>query len=73
MPNLPGTTIENDVKMFDRVLGDPDLQADQWKVRCESRGELVLVLPYARGRRVLLHTTPCCYDDAPVERSRRDL
>eukprot|EP00903_Cladosiphon_okamuranus_P019815 g18212.t1 len=32
MPNLPGTTVENDMKMFDRVLADPDLQADQWKI-----------------------------------------
>lgn len=32
MPNLPGSTIEGDVEMFDKVLGDPDLQADQWKV-----------------------------------------
>lgn len=32
MPNLPGSTVEGDVEMFDKVLGDPDLQADQWKV-----------------------------------------
>ena len=32
MPNLPGSTIEGDQEMFDKVLGDPDLQADQWKV-----------------------------------------
>ncbi|CAM9532129.1 unnamed protein product [Ectocarpus sp. 4 AP-2014] len=32
MPNLPGSTVEGDVEMFDKVLGDPDLQADQWKI-----------------------------------------
>ncbi|CAN0182944.1 unnamed protein product, partial [Laminaria digitata] len=32
MPNLPGSTVEGDREMFDKVLGDPDLQADQWKI-----------------------------------------
>lgn len=32
MPNLPGATVKGDTAMFDRVLSDPDLQADQWKV-----------------------------------------
>lgn len=36
MPNLPGATVEGDKAMFDRVLSDPDLQADQWKVRLRS-------------------------------------
>ncbi|CAN0221465.1 unnamed protein product [Ascophyllum nodosum] len=32
MPNLPDCTVEGDTAMFDRVLSDPDLQADQWKI-----------------------------------------
>mmetsp|Transcript_39758 Transcript_39758/g.64695 ORF Transcript_39758/g.64695 Transcript_39758/m.64695 type:complete len:678 (+) Transcript_39758:113-2146(+) len=32
MPDLPGTTIEKDIKMFDYVLYSEDLQADQWKI-----------------------------------------
>ncbi|CAM9957614.1 unnamed protein product, partial [Phaeothamnion confervicola] len=32
MPNLPGATIEKDAAMFHRVLTDPSLQADQWKI-----------------------------------------
>eukprot|EP00967_Tisochrysis_lutea_P104507 scaffold158659_cov33-Tisochrysis_lutea.AAC.3 len=32
MPNLPGSSAELDREMFERVLKDPDLQADQWKV-----------------------------------------
>jgi ELP3 family radical SAM enzyme/protein acetyltransferase len=32
MPDLPGSTPENDMSMFRRVLFDPDLQADQWKI-----------------------------------------
>lgn len=51
MPNLPGTTIENDVKMFDRVLGDPDLQADQWKVRRDGQRSLTLVRVAGGGTR----------------------
>ncbi|CAN0421048.1 unnamed protein product, partial [Discosporangium mesarthrocarpum] len=32
MPNLPDSSVARDEAMFDRVLNDPDLQADQWKV-----------------------------------------
>ncbi|KEG09927.1 putative histone acetyltransferase-like protein [Trypanosoma grayi] len=32
MPDLPGSTPENDKKMFDDVLNAPELQADQWKI-----------------------------------------
>jgi ELP3 family radical SAM enzyme/protein acetyltransferase len=32
MPNLPGANAEIDQAMFDEVLGDPDLQCDQWKI-----------------------------------------
>jgi len=32
MPNLPGATAAVDRAMFERVLSDPQLQADQWKV-----------------------------------------
>ena len=32
MPNLPGSNPDMDDEMFDRVLYDPDLQVDQWKI-----------------------------------------
>ena len=32
MPNLPYSSPELDKMMFERVLEDPDLQADQWKI-----------------------------------------
>ena len=32
MPNLPGSSPEKDNIMFDEILNDPDLQADQWKI-----------------------------------------
>lgn len=32
MPNLPGSNASTDLRMFDRVLNDEDLQADQWKI-----------------------------------------
>jgi len=32
MPNLPGSTPEKDVEMFDRMLSDELVQCDQWKV-----------------------------------------
>jgi ELP3 family radical SAM enzyme/protein acetyltransferase len=32
MPVLPGSSAEDDGRMFDRVLTDPNLQADQWKI-----------------------------------------
>ncbi|CAM9824999.1 unnamed protein product, partial [Heterosigma akashiwo] len=32
MPNLPGSDEARDERMFARVLGDPSLQADQWKI-----------------------------------------
>ena len=31
MPDLPSSTPEEDLRMFEEVLYDPDLQADQWK------------------------------------------
>lgn len=41
MPNLPSTTSLNDIKMFERIINDPDLQVDQWKIYpCE-------VIPYS--------------------------
>ena len=37
MPNLPGASVEIDKQMFDAVLTDPLLQADQWKIYpCET-------------------------------------
>ena len=32
MPNLPDATVELDEAMFNRVLTDPELQVDQWKI-----------------------------------------
>ncbi|KAL1508539.1 hypothetical protein AB1Y20_004638 [Prymnesium parvum] len=32
MPNLPGASVEADEAMFERVLSDEALQADQWKI-----------------------------------------
>jgi len=32
MPDLPGSSIEIDRAMFQQMLSDPDLQADQWKI-----------------------------------------
>ena len=32
MPQLPTSTLADDRAMFERVLGDPALQADQWKI-----------------------------------------
>jgi ELP3 family radical SAM enzyme/protein acetyltransferase len=32
MPDLPGSSVEKDRKMFEHVLNSPDLQADQWKI-----------------------------------------
>jgi len=32
MPNLPDSTPEKDWEMFENVLNNPDLQADQWKI-----------------------------------------
>ena len=32
MPNLPGSSIEKDTAMFERMLLEGDLQADQWKI-----------------------------------------
>eukprot|EP01063_Lacrimia_lanifica_P015557 TRINITY_DN2226_c2_g1_i1.p1 TRINITY_DN2226_c2_g1~~TRINITY_DN2226_c2_g1_i1.p1 ORF type:complete len:690 (+),score=262.57 TRINITY_DN2226_c2_g1_i1:54-2123(+) len=42
MPNLPGSNVALDEAMFDKVLYDEDLQADQWKIYpCE-------VVPFTR-------------------------
>lgn len=32
MPNLPGATPEGDIEMFNRVIYDPDLLCDEWKI-----------------------------------------
>eukprot|EP00638_Chattonella_subsalsa_P009222 CAMPEP_0117757264 /NCGR_PEP_ID=MMETSP0947-20121206/14620_1 /TAXON_ID=44440 /ORGANISM="Chattonella subsalsa, Strain CCMP2191" /LENGTH=604 /DNA_ID=CAMNT_0005577109 /DNA_START=68 /DNA_END=1882 /DNA_ORIENTATION=+ len=32
MPNLPGSCVDMDEQMFEEVLNDPNLQADQWKI-----------------------------------------
>lgn len=32
MPNLPGSCIAEDIRMFDEFNNNPDLQVDQWKI-----------------------------------------
>ena len=32
MPDLPGSSLEIDYKMFEKIICDPDYQADQWKI-----------------------------------------
>ena len=32
MPNLPGASLAEDAAMFERMLRDEAMQADQWKV-----------------------------------------
>ena len=32
MPDLPGSSLEMDRKMFKTIINDPDYQADQWKI-----------------------------------------
>lgn len=51
MPDLPGTTPENDLKMFDYVLSSPDLQADQWKIYpCQTVPWTVIEKWYKEGK-----------------------
>jgi ELP3 family radical SAM enzyme/protein acetyltransferase len=32
MPDLPGSSKERDIQMFDELLSNPDLQSDDWKI-----------------------------------------
>jgi ELP3 family radical SAM enzyme/protein acetyltransferase len=32
MPNLPGSTPEMDIEMFDTIINDPDYDCDEWKL-----------------------------------------
>ncbi len=41
MPNLPNSTVEKDREMFNKMLYDPRLRADQWKVYPTS------IVPYS--------------------------
>lgn len=50
MPNLPGSTVEIDEKMFYDVLDKEDLQADQWKIYpCEITPWTVIKKWYEKG------------------------
>jgi ELP3 family radical SAM enzyme/protein acetyltransferase len=50
MPNLPGSDVEKDRKMFEYVLHSPDLQADQWKIYpCEITPWTVIKKWYEEG------------------------
>ncbi len=51
MPNLPGSTIAKDEYMFQRMLTDSDLQADQWKIYpCETVPWTVIKKWYEEGK-----------------------
>lgn len=53
MPNLPGSSPERDLAMFDQVLSDPGLQCDQWKIYpCEITPWTVIKVGPARDRRL---------------------
>eukprot|EP01053_Blabericola_migrator_P012966 Blabericola_migrator_1__12965@NODE_859_length_6239_cov_134_489469_g609_i0_p1_GENE_NODE_859_length_6239_cov_134_489469_g609_i0NODE_859_length_6239_cov_134_489469_g609_i0_p1_ORF_typecomplete_len896_score169_67Radical_SAM/PF04055_21/4_4e24Radical_SAM_C/PF16199_5/3_4e22Acetyltransf_1/PF00583_25/1_2e03Acetyltransf_1/PF00583_25/1e06Acetyltransf_10/PF13673_7/0_00016Acetyltransf_9/PF13527_7/6e03Acetyltransf_9/PF13527_7/0_16_NODE_859_length_6239_cov_134_489469_g609_i021614848 len=50
MPDLPGSTLEKDAIMFDNVLRNPGLQADQWKIYpCEVTPFSQIAQWYADG------------------------
>lgn len=51
MPDLPFSSYEKDKEMFERVLTDPDLQADQWKIYpCEVTPWTVIEKWYNEGK-----------------------
>lgn len=51
MPNLPGATPEKDYKMFNEILSNPDLQADQWKIYpCEIVPWTIIKKWYEEGK-----------------------
>ncbi|AAZ13341.1 Elongator-like Protein 3a [Trypanosoma equiperdum] len=51
MPDLPGSTPENDKKMFSDVLYSPELQADQWKIYpCQTTPFSVIEEWYKEGK-----------------------
>ena len=53
MPNLPGSNLAMDRAMFERVLSDPALQADQWKVYpCEVTPWTVIKKWFDKGEYV---------------------
>lgn len=50
MPNLPGSDVDRDLKMFEYVLQSEDLQADQWKIYpCEITPWTVIKKWYDAG------------------------
>lgn len=53
MPDLPFSTSEKDMIMFKRVLEDPNLQADQWKIYpCEVTPFTVIEKWFNEGKHV---------------------
>ncbi|KAG8348411.1 Radical SAM superfamily Radical SAM C terminal domain [Trypanosoma vivax] len=51
MPDLPGSTPENDKAMFSDVLYSPHLQADQWKIYpCQTTPFTVIEKWYKEGK-----------------------
>lgn len=62
MENLPGSTPAKDIEMLNRVINDPDLQADQWKIYpC-------MVLPYTRIREWYENKTYVPYSEEELKR-----
>ena len=53
MPNLPGASVSADREMFDKLLYDPDLQCDQWKIYpCEIVPWTIIKKWYEEGKYV---------------------
>lgn len=66
MPDLPGATPEIDRQMFQLVLSDPDLQADQWKIYPTS------VTPFTQIEKWYLEKDPTKYQYRPYAETHFD-
>lgn len=84
MPNLPGSTPEKDIEMFEYVLHSPDVQADQWKIYpCEITPWTVIKKWYESGdfvpygdnelMRVLMHVKKQVHPWIRLNRVIRDI
>jgi ELP3 family radical SAM enzyme/protein acetyltransferase len=84
MPNLPGATPEIDKEMFNELLFNPDLQADQWKIYpCEIVPWTIikkwyedgLFIPYPECELVelLITTLPLVHPWIRINRIKRDI
>ena len=58
MPNLPHSTPAKDIEMFRRIITEPDLQADQWKIYpCEVMPYTKIAEWYREGKYIPYHET----------------